>query len=540
MNKEINSKIKNEIIELYEELDLKNLLSKIAEKIKIYLNCEESTIFLYDKIKEELYFEIATGEKSDKLKKIKLKKGQGIVGWVVENNKSAIVNDCKNDKRFTSAIDNTINFKTESVLAVPVRYDNSIIGVLEAINKKGGLFDEDDFELIKYISNLISIPLQNAVLFKEIKQEIKEKTKLIELAKFVFKSFSYEEVFNSLKEIALEFLQPEKFYIKVNSKNKLYKLICIENDVKIKEVDETNLSRNEAFFPLKTENKSLGYMYIQSKKTIPEETYSLLRGLSIFAALSIEKYEYHKKIIERERVEKELEIARGIQRSFLPKKGIKIENLDIAYINIPSSSVGGDYFDIIRMDNNKVIFSIDDIAGHGIPASLLMSIFRTTFVFKIKESNSIEETIKYLNSLISNTTDNNLYVTSFTCEINTKSKTLKYINAGHNPPILIRKDEITYFDKGSLVLGLFDDVDYFEVKHELESNDLILLFTDGLMEAENPKGEQFGMNRVIKILKDNKNLNAEQILNKIIKSVKKFIKKQIFEDDLTIIIIKVI
>jgi len=539
MNKEINTKIKNEIIELYEELDLKNLLNKIAEKIKVYLNCEEATIFLYDKIKEELYFEIATGEKSDKLKKIKLKKGQGIVGWVVENDKSAIVNDCKNDERFTSSIDNTINFKTESVLAVPVRYDNSIIGVIEAINKKGGLFNQHDFELIKYISNLISIPLQNAVLFKEIKQEIKEKTKLIELAKFVFKSFSYEEVFNSLKEIALEFLQPEKFYIKVNSKNKLYKLICSKNKINVKEVDETNLNRNEAFFPLKTENKSLGYMYIQSKKIIPEETHSLLRGLSIFAALAIEKYEYHKKVIERERVEKELEIARSIQRSFLPKKGIRIENLDISYINIPSSSVGGDYFDIINLDN-KVVFTVDDIAGHGIPASLLMSIFRTTFVYKIKETQSIEETIKYLNNLIANTTDNNLYVTSFTCEIDKKDRTLKYINAGHNPPLLIRKNKITYLEKGSLVLGLFEDIDYFEVQHKLESNDLILLFTDGLIEAENSKGEQFGINRVIKLLKKNIKSNAEQIQNKIINSVKEFIKKQAFDDDLTIMIIKVI
>jgi len=540
MNSASKQKIKTEIVDLYEELDLSNLLDKIAEKIKNYLNCAESTIFLYDRVKEELYFEIVTGKKSNELKKIILKKGEGIVGWVVENNEPAIVNDCERDPRFTSIIDNTIDFKTRSVLAVPVKYGNKIIGVLEAINKKDGSFTENDLDLIKYISSLISIPLQNAVLFKEINQEIKEKTKLIELAKYVFKSFSYEEVFSSLKDIAVEFLKPKKFYIKVNSKNKIYKLICDNEKADVKEIPDTNFRKNEAFFPLRTEGKNLGYMYIFSEKVIPEETYSLLRGLSIFAALSIEKYEYHKKLVEKERVEKELEIARDIQKSFLPEDGIRIKGLDIYYLNLPSSSVGGDYFDIIKLDENNVVFSIDDISGHGIPASLLMAIFRTSFIFKINESKNINDTIKYLNNLIANTTDNNLYVTSFTCQIDIENKKLKYINAGHNPPVLLRKKEVYYLDKGSLVLGLFEDVDYFEVEEKLKKDDIVVLFTDGLIEAENKDGEQFGLNRFIKILKMNRKKSAEIILKEIINGVKFHTVQQDFEDDLTLIIIRIL
>ena len=165
--------------DLYSEINLSSLLNKIAEKIQSYLNCEESAIFLYDSIKEELYFEIATGKKQNELKQIVLRKGEGVVGWIAEHAESVIINNCSEDPRFSSKADLKTKFKTRSIVGVPVKMDGKFLGVLEAINKIDGEFDKKDKDLLEDISGFIAIPLQNAVLFKEIEMETKEKDRLI-------------------------------------------------------------------------------------------------------------------------------------------------------------------------------------------------------------------------------------------------------------------------------------------------------------------------------------------------------------------------
>jgi GAF domain-containing protein len=158
---------RKEFGDLYGVIDLGSLLDKIADKMRQYLNCRESAIFLYNAKREELYFETATGDKQDELKKIILKKREGVVGWVAEQEKRLIINDCAKDPRFTSRIDRETDFKTTSILAVPVLMNRKLLGVLEAINKIEGKFSDDDAELLEYIASVISIPLQNAMLFKK-------------------------------------------------------------------------------------------------------------------------------------------------------------------------------------------------------------------------------------------------------------------------------------------------------------------------------------------------------------------------------------
>ena len=127
--------LRSELTTLYSELDLGNLLNTIAEKIKTYLNCEESSIFLFNPRKEELYFEIATGNKEEELKKIILKKGEGIAGWIAERKECVVINNCAEDPRFEKTVDKKTSFVTNSILGVPVISGDTLIGVVEAINK---------------------------------------------------------------------------------------------------------------------------------------------------------------------------------------------------------------------------------------------------------------------------------------------------------------------------------------------------------------------------------------------------------------------
>lgn len=539
MDKELQ--FKKEFIALYSELDLNSLLDKMADKICDYLSCAAASMFLYDSRKEELYFESATGEKQEELKKIVLKKGEGLVGWVAESNESVIVNDCSKDPRFTAVTDKKTKFITNSILAVPVQMNRKFLGVLEAVNKKEGVFDQHDQLLLESIASFISIPLQNAMLFKKVMTETKEKERLIELGKIVSCSFDLDEVFITLKDIITEIIEPSAINVMVKSQNKTYHLISNEKTpFRESQVDETTIDAKQAVFPLRVKDETLGYLEIKSNNKMPDEVVSLIRGIAIFAAISIEKFEMHIQVLERERIEKELQIAKNIQRSFLPdEKKIALKGMDVAFLNIPSSEVGGDYYDIVQLSENETIFTINDISGHGIPASLPMSIFSANFKYRVKKDKDMLTTINHLDNLIAETTDTSQFVTSFTCCINIKDRELKYFNCGHHPTFIFRKGQIIELKEGETPLGLFPGLPRTITTINIEKNDLVILYTDGIIEAENPQGDQFYYDRLKNCMKANKNLPAESIKEKLIQELKEFVKADHFDDDVTFLIIKI-
>jgi sigma-B regulation protein RsbU (phosphoserine phosphatase) len=541
--------LRKELSELHSEIDLNSLLNKIVVTIRHYLNCEESAIFLYDSLREELYFEIATGEKQEELKQIVLKKGEGVVGLVAEHEEPLIINDCASDPRFTAKTDLKTNFVTRSILGVPARCDNKLLGVLEAINKIDGKFDDEDKEMLQLISRFVSIPLQNAMLFKKIKQETREKDRLLELAKIISYSSNQDEVFSKLEEIICDIITPTEINVMVQTpegEDKLYRLLtCAEKtytaekrDITAEMVDETTIGKNVAVFPLKARDRRLGILQLKIEKRVPEEVISLIRGLAAFVAILLENLEMQARMIEKEKIESELRIARDIQQSFLPNESIRINGLDVAYVNLPSSEVGGDYYDIVPFKDNETVFTINDISGHGVPASLLMSIFRTNFVYRIKKDKHMVNTISHLNNMIAETTEANLFVTSFTGWLDTEKMKIRYVNAGHNPPLIFRGDEIIELAEASLAVGIFPEVPYETAEVELKPGDLLVLYTDGIVEAENPAGHQYSLDRLIDFIKANREYEAEVIKERFIRELKGFIEKNSFEDDVTFILVK--
>ena len=531
--------LRSELTTLYSELDLGNLLNTIAEKIKTYLHCEESSIFLFNPRKEELYFEIATGEKEEELKKIVIKKGEGIAGWIAERKECVVINNCAEDPRFEKTIDKKTSFVTNSILGVPVISGETLIGVVEAINKIDEDFSDDDEILLKEFSSFISIPLQNAILFRDVMSESKEKGQLIELGKIVSSSFSFEDVFNTLKDIITGIIPATRINVMVDSQKKIYKLIEQEKDDTEEKQNMTIIKSDQALFPLRTKDKHLGFLEISSEKPIHETFFSLLRGLSIFVAISINKYEMYQDLLEKERIEKELQIAKDIQQSFLMSEKIDLKGLDFSFINVPSSSVGGDYYDIIKLSDNNSVFTIDDISGHGIPASLLMSIVRANFVYTIRKKKDILKTIRYLNDLIAETTEPNLYVTSFTCSIDTDKMLMQYLNCGHNPSLIIRNGKAIELTEGDTVLGMFTGAEFNVREEALENGDIIILYTDGVIEAENNDEEQFSIERLKSVVIKNSSKNPELIKDEIMRELKEFTGFDYFTDDITFVLIRV-
>ncbi len=236
---------------------------------------------------------------------------------------------------------------------------------------------------------------------------------------------------------------------------------------------------------------------------------------------------------------REIEEARDIQRRLLPAEMPDVRGCDIQATWQPAHDVGGDYFDAIRLNDHAVAFCIADVAGKGLPAALLMSNTQATVRAFAHTNEGPADICAQLNRVVS---ENNVgkFITMFYGVLDTSRKRLRYTNAGHVPPVLMRgNDPIQRLPEGGIVLGIFPGAMYEEAEIAVETGDRLVLFTDGITEASNSQDEEFGMERLIDLLKTYHDGPASRILAAILDSVGRF-TAQGFQDDATLMILSVL
>ena len=244
---------------------------------------------------------------------------------------------------------------------------------------------------------------------------------------------------------------------------------------------------------------------------------------------------------EQERLRKELEIASGIQKSILPTSAPDIEGVELAAINIPAREVGGDFYDYVPVDTDHWGLTIADVSGKGMPAAIFMGLSRTIVRASTTGNLSAENAIKHANELICRDSRSGMFVTLFYTILDSQTKNLTYINAGHNPPLLFRKGspDIMVLEAKGIPLGVTENIDIEEQRVHLVSGDYLVLYTDGVTEAMNEKEEEFGKDRLIKIIQDNTSLTAQDMLNLVQEAIITFAGTRPQFDDITLMIMKV-
>jgi sigma-B regulation protein RsbU (phosphoserine phosphatase) len=256
--------------------------------------------------------------------------------------------------------------------------------------------------------------------------------------------------------------------------------------------------------------------------------------------ISLENSHLFAEAIEKQKMEDELLIAREIQKGLLPSKLPDIPRYDIAAINISSKQVGGDYYDVIKVSEAKFIIAVGDVSGKGTPASLLMANLQAMIRALVPLGLNLSELTKRVNDLIYESTGNDRFITFFWGAIDPNSNTLNYVNAGHNPPILLRRDgKIERLEIGGLLLGVMKTVvPYKEGNIKLEAGDTLVLFTDGVSEAMNSQGVEYGEDKLLAVIKSNRNQSAGTILNRIVESVQEY-SGAYQSDDITQVVVKI-
>ncbi len=292
--------------------------------------------------------------------------------------------------------------------------------------------------------------------------------------------------------------------------------------------------------PLKLKNKLIGILTLFNKKDEAEFSPEDLRLISIIAAQAaplIENARLHK---EEEILKQDLLAAQRIQIGLLPKENPKIPGFDIFGLSFPAKEVGGDYFDFIKLSENSLGIAIADVSGKGLPAAILMSSMVATLRTQAKIQPDAAETVAQTNRLLCQLIEKGQFITMFYAILDTKNEVLTYTNAGHNPPILFRKDGTLHkLTEGGLVIGMMDNLDYPQTSLTLSEGDILVFYTDGITEASNIEEIQFDEERLKEVVSANKEHPSDQISSKICETVKNFIQNQVQQDDCTLIVIKV-
>jgi sigma-B regulation protein RsbU (phosphoserine phosphatase) len=242
------------------------------------------------------------------------------------------------------------------------------------------------------------------------------------------------------------------------------------------------------------------------------------------------------------RQEQELAIASEIQSSLLPKELPKETGLEISAINNMARAIGGDYYDCVVNPVGQVAFVIADVMGKGIPAALLMTMVRTIWRSNaMLDSKSPGETLETLNrTAYPDFSSNWRYVTMFSAIYDPNTSTLKYANSGHNPPFYLPCgfDKFEELETEGTLIGIMPDTKYSTAERVLNEGDLIVLYTDGIIEAERDE-EFFGMEKLKELILRNRSCNVEEIQDKIISAVTEYTKGEFQSDDITLMVLRV-
>ena len=288
--------------------------------------------------------------------------------------------------------------------------------------------------------------------------------------------------------------------------------------------------------------KIVGVFQILNKEKgfFSEDDLSFLSALSIPATLAIENARLHESEIAFQRVERELEVAAEIQRQILPTILPKMEGVQLGAISIPCHAVGGDFYDVYKIDDHRIVMTIADVSGKGIPAALLVSTLHASLHAYRELHYSLVELVTKLSQFIYENSTTEKFITFVICIIDTKTSTLHCVNAGHCFPLLIRADgTMEELKNNGFALGMLPDSTYEEETIKLRSGDIITLYTDGISESMNEKHDMYGNLRLSKVLSRYRGFHVNEMRDEILKDVKSFSVNPAQDDDITMVLMKV-
>ena len=295
--------------------------------------------------------------------------------------------------------------------------------------------------------------------------------------------------------------------------------------------------------PLRYQQEIRAYIFIglpENKSNYQGTDLYFFQTLANQAIIALHNARLFQESLEKERLEREVSLAREIQMNLLPATMPAIPGYQIAGINLPSRTVGGDYYDVIPLENQKLAVAIGDVTGKGVPAAMLMANLQAALHLLIREDIPLPHILEKLNTLFYANTPSDKFVTLFVGILSLPDRAFTYVNAGHNYPILVEADgTIRELVTGGLLVGAFPGATYRSETITLQPGSLLFCYTDGITELSNSTGEEFGEENLYQFVKTHRNEPVPELIARLQEHLLRFSGTDVFDDDVTLLALKV-
>lgn len=392
-------------------LDLAELLELILRIARTEVKADRASVFLVDHRRNELWSIVASGLDQQE---IRIPFGKGVAGRVASSGEIVNTEDAYTLDFFDSSFDRKFNYKTRSLLCVPIRHiSGAIVGVVELLNAESGRFSQEDADFLSQLSGHMAMALENARM--------------------------------------------------------------------------------------------------------------------------------HRDSLEKQRRERDLVLARSIQRGLLPEAPPVVPGYEIAVLNDPCFEVGGDYYDFLQLGPQSLLIVIADVQGKGVAAALVMSNLKATLRALVMHLHSLEVLAFSLNEMLYSSAGAGRYLSLFLGLVDTRRNVLQYINAGHVPPVLVNAaGDVKLLEEGGSVIGLFPQADYKRGSVKLNPGDVLVCSTDGILEISDEHGNEYGSMRLAECVRRQREKSAQTIADAVLAEVASYSTASMNVDDKMMVVMKVV
>lgn len=467
---------------------------------------------------------------------------------------------------------------SRSAVFVPMLAGQKLIGVLSIQSGQPDAFNDDHLRILSAIGNQLAIAIEDARLYERERRRA-EQLKLInevgrsvtsildvdrlleEVVRLVRETFNYYHVGIALIEgqegvfragssaHGVSPLVGDRFRVGqegicgwVAGSGETLCVPDVSQEPRYAFVEGLAETRSELALPLQVKEQVIGVIDIQSDRldAFDESDLTTLQSLAAGIAVAIENARLYQVAVDKGRMEQELRVAQEIQASFLPESCPSLAGWQIAASWQPAREVAGDFYDFVPLEENRLGIVIADVSDKGVPAALFMALARTlvrTMAFGKRKG---KEAIELANDLIIADARSDMFVTLFYALLDPATGTLTYVNAGHNPPLLFRPrtGEFATLRARGIALGVLEKIELEEKLVTLEPGDLVILYTDGVIETLNEQGEEFGEERLTRLIAENPSQSALELVDRIKEALAAFMGGQLQFDDYALLVVK--
>ncbi len=300
-------------------------------------------------------------------------------------------------------------------------------------------------------------------------------------------------------------------------------------------------TRSELAVPIVAESGVIGCLNVESDRlaAFSTEDAELLEFFASSAAVSIEKALLHRQVLDKQRIEDQLRVAREVQSGLLPVAPPDLPGYDIAAVALPTWAIGGDYYDYVPLREGRLGLVIADVSGKGIPAALIMATFRAALRTEMRRHADLRAVAEQLNAAVLESGDTSRFVTAVCGVLDASNGRLTYVNCGHNPPLLLRASGgAESLRGGGPALGLFATAGFETGTVDLEPGDRLVLYTDGVVEPTDDEDREFGTERLAAAVREATGRPAAEALRSVIDATRSFSGRDDYDDDFTLVVVQ--